>query len=355
MAPQDNKILYILIGGIMLLILAGFVVYKNQSKETSTEKGSYSFITSKGKKIEVTLRESSASSSAIISTEGFEVDELLTIEKEKLSDVFFTDLNGDSSEELILIFTPLAAGSNGTITIFTTYYDSELTPVELLEISENDKSPGGLFEGYIGGDSFFVEENTLFRDFLAEETEPSISIAEETEEGLETESSENNISVPTQEAATTTSLSTRQKRIWYTLTSSEGLFFLEPKELGQARVLTASSTATLENTTWKWLSLNRKGVVITSNNKEPLVFSFANNTFIASSSCDYFSGDYTLTGYLMRLGPIITDSTDLDNPCVGENALLKETLPLSKSFVIRDDQLMITLTENKGVILFIKQ
>jgi heat shock protein HslJ len=352
----STKALYILLGTLLAIGVTVFALFSNQEDEAVQEKNTYSYTTSSGKKVLVRTEKSATSSRALITTEGFETNVPTVVEKETLSDVFFTDLNGDTFEELVLVFTPNLAGGNGDISVFTTFYDTELTTVELPEVGELDKAPGMFFEGYVGGDVFLVEENILFRNFLVEDTSSIVTQGEEEpiEEDiladLATSSSEE---VPPQPEILTP---TKQKRISYALVSSEGLFYLEPREAESAKVFTASSTATLANTSWAWLSVNYDGSVTSSDISHPLIFSFReDSTFSASSSCEIFTGSYILSGYLLRLGSITSESVNEDPTCKSQTQLLKDTLPLSETFVIRDGQLMINLEENKGVVLFIRQ
>ncbi len=351
-----TKALYVLIGLICSIGVVGFILYSD--KETGPVQGenSYTYTTSSGKKVLVKTDEGATSSRAIITTEGFENNAPTIVEKETLSDVFFADLNGDTFEELVLVFTSKLSGGNGDISVFTTFYDSELTSVELPEITEQEKAPGMLFEGYLGGDIFLVEENTLFRSFSVESSSQEVTQNEEEilEEDILAEivasSSEELTPLPEPE------LATKQKRISYALLSSEGLFYLEPREEETAKIFTASSTATLANTSWAWLSVNYEGAVTSSDIGSPLIFSFReDSTFSASSSCETFIGSYILSGYLFRLGSIAAEQSGDDLACKSRNQLLKDILPLSENFIIRDGQLMVNLEENKGVVLFIRQ
>lgn len=351
-----TKALYVLLGLICSIGLVGFVVFSNKEAELIQKKNVYAYTTSSGKKVLVKVDEGATSSRAIITTEGFENNTPTVVEKETLSDVFFADLNGDTFEELVLVFTPKLAGGNGDISVFTTFYDSELTSVELPEVTELDKAPGMLFEGYLGRDIFLVEENTLFRSFAVEDSLPVVTQNEEEvlEEDILDEiaasSSEELIPLPESGPAT------KQKRISYVLLSSEGIFYLEPREEESAKTFTASSTATLANTSWAWLSVNYEGAVTSSDISSQLIFSFReDSTFSASSSCETFVGSYILSGYLLRLGSITAEQSGDDPTCKSQNQLLKNILPLSESFIVRDGQLMINLEENKGVVIFISQ
>ncbi len=350
------KATYIVLGTLLAVGVSAFALFSTQEDEAALEKNTYSFTSSSGQKVLVKIDEGATSSSAVITTEGFENNAPIRVEKEALNDVFFSDLNGDTFEELVLVFTPNVVGGNGDISVFTTFYNSELTSVELPDITELDKAPGMLFEDYLGGDIFLVEGNTLFRSFTVK------GKVQETRQGDDTSTEEESsveAAASSSEALSTSpepEVITKQKRISYTLLSSEGLFYLEPHEEESVKVFTASSTATLANTSWAWLSVNYEGSVTSSAIKNPPILTFReDNTFSASSSCETFTGSYILSGYLLRLGSITTEQSGDELTCKSQNQLLKDVLPLSESMVVRDGQLMINLEEKKGVVLFIRQ
>lgn len=105
---------------------------------------------------------------------GFATNTPVTLETNKLTDFFLTDMNGDSFDELVLISTAQGSGSYGEATIYTTVKDQELLPVTIPKITEDDTKQGGLFEGYMGHDTFAITEKGLlarsFPTFTASDT-----------------------------------------------------------------------------------------------------------------------------------------------------------------------------------------
>lgn len=352
----------LLIALVCIALAAGvlaFIFINKTKNNTSAVKTTYSYTTTSGKKIAVALSENSTSSVAIITTEGFQINQPITISKDKLSNVYFSDLNGDTFEEVILTFAPALESGTGDMAAFTTYYDTELTAVELPSITEEDVLPGRLFEGYKGGDSFVVQENTLFRTFLAElVTSEEVALPEEIPEEGEEQTNENEEIVSEgEETPIATNIQLTKKQVSYNLVSSEGIFFLEPRPADEVTTIIASSTISLENTSWRWLSLNYKNTISTAPEADPLVFSFfPEATFSASSSCEKFTGNYILNGYLIRLGSIASAQPENEvSTCKTSNDSLKEALTLGESLLVTENQMIVNLSENKGVILFTKE
>lgn len=123
--------------------------------------------TKTGKKI--TIKETNPAGESLstitITPEGFATNTPLTLERNKLTDFFLTDMNNDTYDELVIITTASGSGSYGELDIFTTSKDAELIPVTIPKITEDDTKRGSLFEGYMGHDSFVANNGTLVREF----------------------------------------------------------------------------------------------------------------------------------------------------------------------------------------------
>lgn len=117
--------------------------------------------TSTGKEIKITETNPSGESlsTITITSSGLGTNTPITLETNKLVDFFVIDMNKDSYDELVLITQSQGSGSYGEATIFTTASDTMLTPVSIPEIQESDISPGKLFEGYRGHDSFIINDS----------------------------------------------------------------------------------------------------------------------------------------------------------------------------------------------------
>lgn len=82
-----------------------------------------------------------------------------------VSKVFTGDLNQDGFEELYVVTTAAGSGSYGSIYGCSSNRDLSATPIHVPEINENDLTSGGIFEGYMGHDSIYLNENVLYRKF----------------------------------------------------------------------------------------------------------------------------------------------------------------------------------------------
>lgn len=380
MVVKSSKNTLIIVVLLFVCATGIFIILKKPKEETSKEPGLYSYITASGKKIAVrdTHPSNENMSTVIITTEGFQNNPPITLEKTKLVSVFFEDLNNDSHEELILTFSSDVAPHYGEALLYTTFSDENLSPIEVPTITEEDTFTGAVFEGYLGADSFAVEKNKLFRTFLTknepnENTEELLPVTEDTppqeeeavlgevslvQEDLELEE------VPVDTIATTTEkpetlqdiAQTKQKRIVYELMYLDRYFSMEAKELTTVKQLVASTTATLPSSSWKWSSLNHKGKLVIPGTADPLIVTFGeDSTFTASSACEVFTGGYVASGFVLRLGSLVTISRNEEKTCSSQSITFKDLLPLVESFVIRDNQLMITIENKNGVIIFERQ
>ncbi len=114
-------------------------------------------------------------STILITPLGFASDTPITLETNKLTKFFLADLNQDTYDELILITTAQGSGSYGEAIIYTTTDDRGLIPVTVPQLKEEDTKKGGLFEGYMGHDTFLIASGTIltreFPTYVASDTE----------------------------------------------------------------------------------------------------------------------------------------------------------------------------------------
>mgnify|MGYP000913921932 FL=1 len=104
-------------------------------------------------------------STVTITTEGFENNDELTIEDNKLTDTIFSDINNDAYEELILVFTEESESKESTIRLFTTHNNSSLVELDVPTVNNETMAPGGPFEGYLGYDTFSIKKSKLVHEF----------------------------------------------------------------------------------------------------------------------------------------------------------------------------------------------
>jgi len=98
-----------------------------------------------------------------ITTKGFEHNfQAVYEDKDPISDVYIADLDGNVFDEIYIITTSAGSGSYGTVLGFASNKDKSLSMINFPEIQENDKD----FEGYMGHDTFKIEDQKLVRTFL---------------------------------------------------------------------------------------------------------------------------------------------------------------------------------------------
>ena len=82
-------------------------------------------------------------------------------DRDPISDVFLADLDGNGFDEIYIITTSAGSGSHGTVLGFASNKDKSLSMINFPEIQEGDRN----FEGYMGHDTFKIENQKLVRLF----------------------------------------------------------------------------------------------------------------------------------------------------------------------------------------------
>jgi hypothetical protein len=97
-----------------------------------------------------------------IRTKGFEHNHgEVYADRDPISDVFVSDLDGNGFDEIYIITTSAGSGSYGTILGFASNKDKSLSMINFPEIRKGAEN----FEGYMGHDFFKIEGQTLVRIF----------------------------------------------------------------------------------------------------------------------------------------------------------------------------------------------
>ena len=141
----------------------GIQVSPAEAKDTSSD-ASKEYKTKTGKTIiiSVTHPVGQSLSTIEISTNDFEHNYLEIYEDgDPISDVFVADLDGNGFDEIYIITTSVGSGSYGTVLGFASNKDKSLSMINFPEIQEGDRN----FEGYMGHDTFRIEDRTLVRIF----------------------------------------------------------------------------------------------------------------------------------------------------------------------------------------------
>lgn len=267
-------------------------------------------------------------STITITPKGFENNEPIILEKNKLTNFFLLDMNKDTFDELILITTAQGAGSYGEVTIFTTKGDLKLQQVVTPEVTEDSTKQGELFEGYAGYDGFSVLNGALVREFP-------------------TNTSTNTGTIPTGLA----------RKIAYSIIEKEGAFLIElSKNLPTITqgTSTASSTPNPEGKTWAWVSSQEKGKETLSPKGARFVLSFVKDRHVTGTTdCNGFVSTYVLSSKnLITFRPFTTTKMS----CKGsvEQAYLEQLLKTT-SYTIGTSTLIFNLGKNDGTMTFQKR
>jgi hypothetical protein len=132
---------------------------KDSSSDTSNE---YKTKTGKTIIISVTHPVAQSLNTIEISTKDFEHNYPEIYEdRDPISDVFVADLDGNGFDEIYIITTSVGSGSYGKVLGFASNKDKSLSMINFPEIQEGDRN----FEGYMGHDTFKIENQKLVRIF----------------------------------------------------------------------------------------------------------------------------------------------------------------------------------------------
>ena len=132
---------------------------KDSSSDTSNE---YKTKTGKTIIISITHPVGQSLNTIEISTKDFEHNFSEVYEdRDPISDVFVADLDGNGFDEIYIIMISAGSGSYGKVLGFASNKDKSLSMINFPEIQEGDEN----FEGYMGHDTFKIENQKLVRIF----------------------------------------------------------------------------------------------------------------------------------------------------------------------------------------------
>jgi hypothetical protein len=138
-------------------------VHASQSTDSSSDDHK-AYRTKTGKTIIVSETHPAGRSLSTIEirTRGFEHEyHEIYPDRNPISDVFVADLDGNGFDEIYIITTSAGSGSYGTVLGFASNKDKSLSMIHFPEIREGDEN----FEGYMGHDTFKIEDQKLVRIF----------------------------------------------------------------------------------------------------------------------------------------------------------------------------------------------
>jgi hypothetical protein len=138
-------------------------VSPKEAKDTSSDAlREYKTKTGKTIIISVTHPVGQSLSTIEISTKDFEHNyQEIYEDRDSISDLFVADLDANGFDEIYIITTSAGSGSYGTVLGFASNRDKSLSMINFPEIQEGDKN----FEGYMGHDTFKIENQKLVRIF----------------------------------------------------------------------------------------------------------------------------------------------------------------------------------------------
>ena len=145
-----------------------FTLFVSLSCKAQNHPQGNEFITKTGKTIVVTEESSESASitSITIQTHGFENDNTIDlVDIDPISFIQLEDLDQNGFDEIYIITQAAGSGSYLNVIGYASNRDKSFTPIYFPELSDTDFEKGGLFEGYMGHDSFFFQENKLARKF----------------------------------------------------------------------------------------------------------------------------------------------------------------------------------------------
>ncbi|MFK5878218.1 MAG: hypothetical protein QM478_01845 [Flavobacteriaceae bacterium] len=149
---------------IYLSLLMVFLVGCNQKPH---QHGS-EFTTATGKTIVVNekYKDSESTTSITIQTNGFENDDMINLDDiDPISFMQLADLDQNGFDEIYIITQATGSGNYLNVIGYASNRDKSFTPIYFPELVDSDFDKGALFEGYMGHDSFFIQEDKLVRKF----------------------------------------------------------------------------------------------------------------------------------------------------------------------------------------------
>jgi len=147
---------------ITLTIIVSFISCKDQELPRSGFINEYKTNTGKTIIISETHPLGQSLSTIRINTRDLEhnFSETFT-DRYPVSDVFIADLDDNGFDEIYIVTTSAGSGSYGNVLGFASNKDKSLSMINFPDVDSTNK----MFEGYMGHDSFFIENNKLARIF----------------------------------------------------------------------------------------------------------------------------------------------------------------------------------------------
>ncbi|MHA2101350.1 MAG: hypothetical protein ACW99A_22055 [Candidatus Kariarchaeaceae archaeon] len=152
----------LLFSTITLTIIVSFISCKDQEPLPSGFINEYKTNSGKTIIISETHPLGQSLSTIRINTRDLEYNYSETFtDRDPVSDVFIADIDDNGFDEIYIITTSAGSGSYGTVLGFASNKDKSLSMINFPDADSTNK----VFEGYMGHDSFIIENNKLVRTF----------------------------------------------------------------------------------------------------------------------------------------------------------------------------------------------
>jgi hypothetical protein len=159
MAIKMRKLLF---DTIILTIIVSFISCKDQEPPPSGFINEYKTNSGKTIIISETHPIDQSLSTIRINTRDLEYNYSETFtDRDPVSDVFIADIDDNGYDEIYIITTSAGSGSYGAVLGFASNKDKSLSMIDFPDAESTNK----VFKGYMGHDSFFIENNKLVRTF----------------------------------------------------------------------------------------------------------------------------------------------------------------------------------------------
>ncbi len=268
-------------------------------------------------------------STLTITTEGIGSTSPITLETNKVTNIFATDLNHDTFEELIIVSTAQGSGSYGEATIFTTKERPNISLVHIPPLTEDDTEKGRLFEGYMGHDNFNITDGTLVREY------------------------------PIYNATDTNSNPTGvTKKIYYILNEKDNAYYvtfsdsLTPASTTHTlSAETVTKSMSLPGTTWIWTT-STQGSTTSKAPDGKFILTFSGDMkFFSTTDCNNIVGIATSTKDTLQLKPTVTTAMYCEN---SRESIYANLLSKTKTYSIANGELQLVLAD-KSTLTFKKR
>lgn len=323
----------------------------SSTQDTATTKV-FTTTSNKTLTIKETNPDGASLSTIVITPNGFATNTPITLEENKLTDTFLIDMNKDGSEELVLVTTAQGSGSFGEAIIYTTVSSSELLPVAVPSIAEEDTNVGGLFEGYMGHDSFEIINGMLVREFPTYNASDTNSEPTGPRRSVLYSLSEKNGAYSIQFLKYTPSNASSTQLVPITASSSKAVATTTPKTATTTNA-TSSITTTLPGTSWVWTSTTATGTTQAAPKGDKFVLSFDGKgaTMHSTTDCNTLNGEYVVSKDTIRFGDFMSTMMFCEGSQESSYAAL---LAKTRFFKIKNNELDLIISDKNFMTFTLK-